>query len=344
MRIARKPDEQHPGVRISPLLGISCPLGLALHSAPRLMLWGGECAVSANNPPDEDEDFDEERYEAHEADVSACGHDAYFWPLDGAAPAVWQRLRTTGEKPHGLRSGSAACVDAACRQLFLWGGGQGVYSDASSVTRERLWQLDLTTGVWSVLDAETCRPPVRIDHSITLLGDILVVCGGYELDPPRPPSPLPLLAFDLRTRLWSTLPQSGAVPPVLSSHSAWPRAPNVLLVARGCDGLWLRDGGPPFGTPRASEYNLSNGVWRAVDGMTLSGQGQPEMHASMHNAVLRRHFCPQNGKSAHHVLAVWGWCDAVQRRQDDLDFDLDDPNAKLDMPSLYELSCPPLHG
>ncbi len=75
-----------------------------------------------------------------------------------AAPAMWQRVETSGDSPPS-RENAVLGYDAASGTVYLHGGRSGGES------RNDLWALDLGTGTWTELPGSGEGPTPRFSHT-----------------------------------------------------------------------------------------------------------------------------------------------------------------------------------
>jgi hypothetical protein len=100
------------------------------------------------------------------------------WILDTEAN-VWREI-LSDVKPAGRQHHSLVAAEPGSNQIILFGG-----QDASQASRNDLWLLDLTTGVWQPLEAPN-GPSPRYNHSaVWIPGRGMLMFGGRNNEGPK---------------------------------------------------------------------------------------------------------------------------------------------------------------
>ena len=179
-------------------------------------------------------------------------HDADFFVFGGAGPdgalsnevfsldfktLTWKQQECVGDVPPPLSSAKVAAVEDS---IFVYGGMRlSSYSNA-------LYHFSIPARRWSRIvsfSASKVAPTGRVDHSIALVGQDLVVFGGLH----RKEVLNDVWAFSLADRTWNAL-RPGVRPPARFGHTAVTHFSNQqMLVFGGWDGqqllgdLWILD-------------------------------------------------------------------------------------------------------
>jgi len=113
----------------------------------------------------------------------------------------WKELKCQGEIPAGRLGHTANLVN---NKMYVFGGYDG------ESLRNELFVLDLETCQWTeVKDPEGNGPTPRSQHSSAVLGDKMIIFGGYDSEEQND-----VFVFDTETQEWAELDVQGKNLPV----------------------------------------------------------------------------------------------------------------------------------
>lgn len=139
-----------------------------------------------------------------------------------ACAGVWDVLNIAGSTNPSARRGHAV-VPLSSTQLMLFGGA----SASGSTVLSDLWILDLDHLSWQQLDggAGTGVPSARWGHSMTRVGQRVILAFGYASIDNSQPAPGGVAVFDLDTAKWI----DSYTPELSSSSDATSSASNQVI-------------------------------------------------------------------------------------------------------------------
>ena len=85
---------------------------------------------------------------------------------------MWHKVRTGGDEPAGRYGHSGTALDG---RIFVFGG-----RGANGALYKDMHCLDAETWCWSQVSSTTAGPSARFGHAQCLVGDKLVVFGGWD--------------------------------------------------------------------------------------------------------------------------------------------------------------------
>ena len=154
---------------------------------------------------------------------------------------VWRAVETTGDLPPPFTGGKAAAMNES---IFLFGGS----GEKKGVVFNDLYHFSIPSTKWTrvVPTSSDIVPPGRSDHTLTLVGEDLILFGGV-----RGKEILnDCLRFSLlNDRFWTVVGGGSTAPSARFGHTTVAHGPNRMVVFGGWDGknllndVWLLDTG-----------------------------------------------------------------------------------------------------
>lgn len=165
----------------------------------------------------------------------------------GGPPTTWTRIATTGTPP-SPRYGASAVYSTSASKVYVFGGiSNGIYLND-------LWQLDLSTHAWTLLDRGP-PPAPRAFHTAVYDGEQMIVYGGQGAGSVDLGDTWSLRDFGLPLeRNWKQLAPVGGPPPARHGHAAAMWTGGGLMFVWGGSGagvtanVWVLSF-PGFGSP-----------------------------------------------------------------------------------------------
>jgi hypothetical protein len=173
------------------------------------------------------------------------------WALDlTSGSETWQMLSTSGTPP-APREAATAIIDPVNNRMIVFGG-----YDLSTNARNDVWELDLSTLVWTQLFPSGASPVPRYAHTAIYdpVDHRMIVFGGIA---PYSPGFNDVWELDLTdgAEAWLQLNPTGATPPARCRHfGVYNSVSNEMIVGFGYDytggtilysDVWVLDLGSP---------------------------------------------------------------------------------------------------
>ncbi|KAG2454804.1 hypothetical protein HYH02_000636 [Chlamydomonas schloesseri] len=138
----------------------------------------------------------------------------------------WTKLAQAGSVPIDRSSHSITVID---NKVYLFGGEH----DPRVPVGNELYEYDMATGTWRVVEVKGEAPPPRVAHAAAAVGSTLYVFGGRDGRDVGEGASNQLHAFDTTTSTWRLLAPAGSPPPQRSYHTMTSLG-HKLYVFGGC--------------------------------------------------------------------------------------------------------------
>ncbi|KAG2440042.1 hypothetical protein HXX76_004157 [Chlamydomonas incerta] len=138
----------------------------------------------------------------------------------------WTRLPQAGAVPIDRSSHSITVIGD---KVYLFGGEH----DPRVPVGNELYEYDMATGTWRVVEAKGDAPPPRVAHAAAAVGNMLYVFGGRNGLEMGEGASNQLHAFDTATATWRLLAPGGPTPAERSYHTMTSLG-DKLYVFGGC--------------------------------------------------------------------------------------------------------------
>lgn len=158
-------------------------------------------------------------------------------------------------RPTGRASHSSVVYD---NKMIVFGGHDG------SNFRNDVWEFQLDTSEWSAVTTSGTNIPPRNNHEAVVFGDKMIVFGGAT-GAGRAADSNALFTLDLKTYVWSQIPNSGTWPEKVCQHSSIVYG-DKMIVFGGIGPSGMFDGDDVW------SLDMNSYQWQKL---TTSGQEKP---------------------------------------------------------------------
>jgi len=179
----------------------------------------------------------------------------------------WRCKKPSGDIPKP-RYGHTATIFGNSMYVFGGRGKKGVvYRDID--------RLNLKTWNWSKMSSTNMMPPARFGHSSTLVGDKIVIFGGYDGNKTYND----LWVFNIEKTTWIQPKMSGRSPQPRHGHTCVLGEEGGLVVFGGYQ---IEDGKRPVYLDDVRELNLQEMEWRRLSPSGILPVGRFGQTAAVH--------------------------------------------------------------
>lgn len=164
-------------------------------------------------------------------------------------------------------------------RAYLWGG-----RNDSEGASSRLHCFDPATGRWERLRVSGRVPPSRDGHSACVLGDEMVVFGGFEEEFQR--FSQETFALNLNTLEWREVRAKGVAPPWRDFHTATPIGNRMYIFGGRSDQLGQFHSNREVYYDKLKYLDLSDNTWYDPPSCGEAPSGRRSHSAWCHNGKL----------------------------------------------------------
>jgi N-acetylneuraminic acid mutarotase len=186
---------------------------------------------------------------------------------------TWHVVKCGGTKP-SPRYGHTASVIG--NRMYIFGGkgpDEKLYND--------IFFLDTLSWCWIELSSTTAPPPPRFGHAETVVGDKIVVCGGWDGHQCRDSN---IWIFDTSNSTWLEPRVSGRPPRPRQGHVMELTEDGRILVFGG---MTIDDKGHPHYLNDLRSLDIETMVWSSP----MTGGVHVEPRMAMTSTMIGKYFC-----------------------------------------------------
>lgn len=143
--------------------------------------------------------------------------------------STWRYLQTTGDIP-AARGAASVCAINRDTEIIVFGGGSWKHFHGKPVEIEYFNDvhiLNLATLSWRKIKTKGEIPGVRAGHSANILGNVLLVTGGYYTTGDKWPTYKDCFVLDLDTFVWKKVAE---LPAQIGDHSVLVCGQKLILL------------------------------------------------------------------------------------------------------------------